>query len=82
MKRNTILGISMIILGGLLGLYVGVWMMFIGGIVGLVDVIVGMIHGSGVDGLAIGINIIKIMFAGLAGYLSALVLIIPGLKRL
>jgi len=82
MKRNTILGISMIVLGVVLGLYVGVWMMFIGGIVGLVNSVVGIIHGNGVDGLTIGVNIIKIMFAGLAGYVSALVLVIPGWSKL
>lgn len=68
------LGLIMMILGVLLGLYIGVWVMFIGGIVGLIEIV----KTQNWDSMLIAINIAKIIFAGVAGYTSALLLIIPG----
>jgi len=79
---KTILGIAMIITGIVLGLYVGLWLMFIGGIAGLINVVVGAVAGHGISGIIVAIDVVKIMFAGLTGWLSAFVLIIPGLAML
>jgi len=79
---KTILGITMIIAGVVLGLYVGLWLMFIGGIAGLINVVVGAVAGHGISGMVVAIDVVKIMFAGLAGWLSAFVLVIPGLAML
>jgi len=73
------LGVLLIVLGSVLGLYLGVWIMFIGGIVGLIEAVNIIAEGSGVDTMLIGINIVKLMFAGFIGYVSALIFIIPGL---
>ena len=79
---KTILGIAMIITGIVLGLYVGLWLMFIGGIAGLINVVVGAVAGHGISGMVVAIDVVKIMFAGLTGWLSAFVLIIPGFAML
>jgi len=66
---KNILGIALIVVGILLGLYVGLWVMFIGGIMGLA---------SGFDlhtltATLIGINVIKIFLAGFVGWMIAYV---------
>ncbi len=70
----------MMITGVILGLYVGVWVLFIGGVMGLIEVVTLIVNTGSVDGELITISIIKLMFAGFAGYVSALIFIIPGVK--
>jgi len=66
---------SLLILAGLIiGAYLGVWVMFIGGICGLIEAI----RAENVDGVLVGISVLKIMLAGLVGWVAALVLVIPG----
>jgi len=77
---RTVLGIAMIIVGIILGLYVGVWLMFVGGIVDLVNAVNASRGGVPMDGVAIGIGVVKIVFASLAGVVSAFALIVPGCK--
>jgi len=72
---TQLIGLLMCVLGLLVGLYVGVWWAFIGGIV---DVITE-IRAADMSAINIAIGIAKVMFAGFFGYLSAIVLIIPGL---
>lgn len=62
--RNAI-GWTLIALGALLGLYVGVWVLFIGGIMGIASAI----DLGTVTGVLIATNILKIVFSGLGGYL-------------
>ena len=81
MNKNYI-GIGMIILGILLGVYVGVWVCFIGGIMGLVDVINQHALTKTFDGWKIAIGICKIVFGGTIGGLSSLLLILPGVSIL
>lgn len=71
---KSILGILLIVAGLMLGCYVGIWWSFVGGIV---DVITG-IRAVDLDALKIAFGIAKVMFAGFIGYISALVLVIPG----
>ncbi len=71
---KVICGILMVVAGMLLGLYVGGWVCFIGGIAGLIT----EVRADHVDAMRIAINIGKIFLAGLAGWLSALILIVPG----
>lgn len=75
-----ILGCFLIISGIILGLYLGIWVCFIGGIIGLINAVVDISNGLGVDAMAIGIGVGKIIFAGLVGWLSALTLIYPGVS--
>jgi len=75
---KALIGILMILGGIVLGLYVGVWLCFIGGIVGVINQIVAAVNGSEVVAMTIAVSVAKIVFAALAGWLSAIILIIPG----
>jgi len=79
---KTVLGVVGILVGVALGAYVGLWVCFIGGIIGLINAVVDITNGLGVDAMLIGFSIFKIMIAGLAGYISAVVLILPSLQLL
>lgn len=78
MNWKHFLGIALIIVGIFIGLYVGVWLMFVGGVIGLVEVVNQLIAGIGLDGMLIAVSIVKIMFAGLVGYLSGIIAVLPG----
>ena len=73
-KFKTLGGILMIICGILFGLYVGVWLCFIGGIVGIIETI----RAPELSAMVVAINIVKILGAGVAGFISGVVLVIPG----
>lgn len=66
-------GLLMILCGIVLGLYVGVWVCFVGGIVQVVSSVTPVVIPMG-----IGIGILKIVGATIAGVISAFALIIPG----
>lgn len=68
------IGIALIICGIVLGLYVGVWLMFIGGIVQIID----QIKAVDTSMLSVFGGVLRIMFAGFIGWVSAFVLIVPG----
>ena len=70
-----LIGALLILAGICLGLYVGVWVCLIGGII---DIINELKAPRAVETLTIAWGIVKIMFASLFGWLSAIVLIIPG----
>jgi len=70
---KAIIGILMILSGIVLGFYVGIWLCFVGGII---DVIAA-VQAEQLVAMDVAIGIAKFMFAGLAGWLSALFLIIP-----
>lgn len=78
---KKVLGVLGIIAGIALGLYVGLWLMFIGGIIGVVGFIQGLIDGN-TDGMLLAISIVKIVFAGFTGVISAYVLIFPSVAYL
>lgn len=66
---KNVIGISLCIIGIILGLYVGVYIMFIGGILGIATAIdLGTI-----SGYIVAINVIKIIFSSLVGYLCFVV---------
>lgn len=69
--------IAMIVLGVVLGLYVGIYLMFIGGIIQGVQSITPVVIPSG-----IAWAVVRIVFAGFIGWISALVLILPGIVLL
>lgn len=72
MKR--IIGITLIIIGMILGLYVGFWHMFIGGIM----CIARIIDSGDITAVAIALNVIKILFAGFIGWLVFIIFLITG----
>jgi uncharacterized membrane protein len=71
---KAILGLGLIVAGILFGLYAGLWWAFIGGIMDVVQAI----RAPDLQPMAVAIGIAKVCFAGLIGYLSALVAIVPG----
>jgi hypothetical protein len=73
---KTIIGILGIIASIVLGVYVGGWLMLAGGVIGLVKAMLALLGGKVLTGL-ISWSIIKILFSGLAGYLSFALLFLP-----
>lgn len=67
-------GIALMIIGIILGLYVGGWVCFIGGIV---DVITE-VRAENLVPLNVGIGVGKVFFAAFFGWLSCIVLLLPG----
>lgn len=67
-----ILGVLLILAGIILGFYLGLWVMFIGGIVTLVSQIPELGNGN-VDGITIGIGILRIMFSTLVGVIGGVI---------
>ena len=71
---KAIIGLILIIAGIVLGLYVGIWVCFIGGIVQVID----QIRAPELTATIVAWGIAKIFLAGLFGWLSAMLGIIPG----
>ena len=72
--KNKILGATMVIIGALIGLYVGGWLMFIGGIVQVIQ----EVRAEHLSAVNIGIGVARIMLAGFIGTVCGLALIVPG----
>jgi hypothetical protein len=72
---KLILGVILFIFGIFAGLYVGLWWAFVGGIIQIIEGIVA----TPVVATSIAFGIVKIMFAGALGYLSAIACILPSL---
>jgi hypothetical protein len=68
------LGVVMVVVGIALGLYAGLWWAFIGGIVSIVEAV----KATPVEAMGIALGIVRIMFAGLIGVVSAMLLVVPG----
>jgi hypothetical protein len=75
---KNVAGVALIVCGLAFGLYVGLWLCFIGGIVQIVEAVTA----TPVQGLDIAIGIVRIIFAGAAGVISAFVAFIPGAAML
>ena len=71
---SVMLGLLLIIGGVCLGAYLGIYIMFIGGIVQIIEAI----KISPVNALEIAYGIARILFSGLIGWLTALILIGSG----
>lgn len=67
-------GILLIFLGVFIGLYCGLWWAFIGGIIQIIE----QIRAPEMSVSILALGIVKVLFAGLIGWVSALVFIIPG----
>ena len=75
--RNA-LGITLMVAGVAIGLYVGLWLCFIGGIVQIIEAV----KATPVEGLDIAIGIARIVMAGFAGVVTAVVAVFPGYAML
>jgi len=76
---KQLIGFLMIIIGIILGLYVGVWLMFIGGILQIITEI-SQLGTPLFELINIGFGILRIMLATITGTISSFLLIIPGMK--
>lgn len=74
MNKKQIFGLLMIVFGIIAGLYVGIWVCFIGGIVGVIS----EVRAEHLSAVNVAISVAKVVLAGLAGWISAMPLIIPG----
>lgn len=71
---KMILGVLVILAGVIAGIYVGVWVMFIGGIVMIVDAI----KANPVDGVDIGLGLLRVCFSAVAGWLTVIFTVTVG----
>jgi len=73
------IGIILIAIGAVVGLWVGVWFCFIGGIVNAINII----KAPGIaESLPVAVQIARVALAGLAGWVSAVIFVIPGVALL
>ena len=70
---RQLLGIGLIILGVILGLYLGVWVMLIGGVIQIAKSIQPEVIATG-----IAWGVVRIILSSLVGWLSALICIVSG----
>lgn len=76
---RKIFGFTLITVGIILGLYIGLWLCFIGGIVQIINEIKSP---DAVDAVKVGIGVGRIIFAGAVGWLVAISGILPGIAVL
>lgn len=67
-------GIICVALGVCFGIYVGAWLFFVKGIAQIVEAVKGDING-----LDIGMGIIRVFAGGIAGVLSGAIVSLPGI---
>lgn len=74
-----LVGFIMIVLGVVLGLYMGVWICFIGGIIDILEVMQSMAkEGYTIEAGKVAFAILKICASTLIGWVAAALLLIPG----
>lgn len=73
-QYTTAIGWGLILLGTLLGAYIGLYVMFIGGIVQIIEQFGAPVLGASI----IAWGVVKILFAALIGWIVALIFILPG----
>jgi NhaP-type Na+/H+ or K+/H+ antiporter len=71
---KKVLGWTLIIGGILLGLYVGFYVFFIGGIVSIIE----EIKSDDINSMTIAWSVVKLVFASLMGWLSAIIPVVVG----
>lgn len=71
---RTFFGVVMIVAGIVLGLYAGLWWAFIGGIVQVIE----QIRSPELSAISVALGIARVFFAGFIGWVSAAILVLPG----
>jgi len=75
---KAIIGVVLVLCGVAFGIWAGLWWAFIGGIVGIIEAV----QATPIDAMGIAIGIAKVVFAAAIGWISALLLIVPGVSML
>ena len=70
-----VISIFLIIAGIFIGLYMGLWWALVGGVL----LIIEQIRAEQVQVLQVAYGVFRIFFAGLIGYLSAILVVFPGM---
>lgn len=71
---QKVIGLTLVLAGVALGIYVGFWWAFIGGIVGFIDAV----RAPEVVSIDVAINVAKVVFATPIGVLCGAMLAYPG----
>jgi hypothetical protein len=71
---KSIIGLILVVLGVIAGLYAGIFLCFIGGIIQVIEAI----KISPISSTEIAFGIARVLFAGLIGWITAIIFIIPG----
>jgi len=71
---KLITGLALVLSGIFAGAYVGIWLCFIGGIVQVIE----QVKADDIEALQVAMGVARVFFAGVAGWLSAIILIAPG----
>jgi hypothetical protein len=64
---NKLIGYTLIVAGIFGGIYVGAWLMLIGGIVEIIEAV----KSTPVNGIDIGIGLLRVVLSGIAGWVTA-----------
>ena len=67
-------GFLLILIGILLGFYVGIWLCFIGGIIQVIEAI----RAENLIAMDVAFGVARIFFAGLCGTISGYCFVLPG----
>jgi len=74
MSFKDFVGFALCLAAIVVGLYMGIWWAFIGGIVDVIN----QIKAEEVSAIGVAVGIAKVFFSGLIGWLSFVLLFIPG----
>jgi hypothetical protein len=73
-----VFGILLILAGAAFGLYAGLWWAFIGGIVDILN----EVRAPELSSINVAIGVAKVVFSGLIGWASGMLLMVPGVALL
>lgn len=71
-------GVLLILAGAAFGLYAGVWWAFIGGIVDILN----EVRAPELSSINVAIGVAKVVFSGFIGWVSGMLLMVPGVAML
>ena len=66
MTVKELIGLLLIIIGVIFGLYVGIWVCFVGGIIDIIE----QIRATNLEAMSVAWGVAKIVFAGFFGVIS------------
>ena len=66
MTVKELIGLLLIIIGVIFGLYVGIWVCFVGGIIDIIE----QIRATNLEAMSVAWGVAKIVFAGFFGVMS------------
>lgn len=73
-----VVGVLLILAGVVVGLYAGVWWAFIGGIVDILN----EVRAPELSSINVAIGVAKVVFSGFIGWVSGMLLMVPGVAML